>query len=114
MSDTEADDFELISVEIIHEESTVITVKVPKGHCGALPDVFQDKALGDQIADAMEALKPSAWICNDLRMGRHWNTRHPGANVFDARPMIQKAGGSATKRISVLSERILEEDGGKE
>ena len=104
MSDTEADDFELISVEIIHEESTVITVKVPKGHCGALPDIFQDKALGDEIADAMEALKPSAWICNDLRMGRYWNTRHPGANIFDARPMIQKAGGIIPKSASGSSE----------
>ena len=54
MSDTEADSFDLISVEIIHEESTVITVKVPKGHCGALLDVFQDKALGDQIADGLD------------------------------------------------------------
>ena len=104
MSDTEAESFDLINVEIIHEESAVITVKVPKGHCGALPDIFQDKALGDEIADAMEAMKPSAWICNELRMGRHWNARHPGANVFDARPMIQKAGGIITKRISVSFE----------
>jgi hypothetical protein len=101
MSDTEADDCDLIRVEIIREESAVITVKIPKGHCGPLPDIFQDPALGGQIFDA---LKPLKWICNDLRMGLYWETHRPGAHVFDARPMIQKAGGVIPKSVSGSSE----------
>jgi hypothetical protein len=89
MSEETADDFDLIKLEIIREESAVITVKVPKGHSGPPPDIFQDPTLGSQIFDALEPLE---WICNDLRMGLCWDTHRPGVHVFDARPLIQKEG----------------------
>jgi hypothetical protein len=101
MSEANADDFDLISVEIIREESAVITVKVPKGHSGPLPDIFQSPSLGDEI---FESLEPLEWICNDLRMGLYWNTYRPSAHVFDARPLIEKEGGIIPKTVSGSSE----------
>jgi hypothetical protein len=110
MSEANTDDFDLISVEIIREESAVITVKVPKGHSGpppdifqdtTLPDIFQDTTLGDQIFGALE---PLHWICENLRVGAFWNTHRPSAHVFDARPLIQKGGGIIPKTVSGSSE----------
>jgi hypothetical protein len=101
MSEANADDCDLISVEIIREESAVITLKVPKGHSGPPPDIFQDTTLGDQIFDSLEPLQ---WICEDLRVGAFWNTPRPSAHVFDARPLIQKEGGIIPKTVSGSSE----------
>jgi hypothetical protein len=101
VSEENADDFDLISVEIIREESAVITLKVPKGHSGPPPDIFQDTTLGDQIFDSLE---PLHWICEDLRVGAFWNTPRPSAHVFDARPLIQEEGGIIPKTVSGSSE----------
>jgi hypothetical protein len=101
MSDRDTDDFDLISVEIIREESAVITVKVSKGHSGPPPDIFQDSELRCEVLDYLE---PQRWFCNSLRTGVCWTPNRKHEHVFDARPLIEKEVGIIPKSVSGSSE----------
>jgi len=107
MSEENADDFELIEVELILERAGVILMKVPKGYNGPLPGVSCERATLFVHAPADQEFFGTVgveWYVDSLKASVWGEPIRTGELVFDARPLIQKEGGIIPKTVSGSSE----------
>ena len=95
MSEDNADDFDLVEVELILERAGVLLMKVPKGYSGPLPGISCERATRFVHAPASQEFFSAVdvkWYVDSLKAsvwGEPIGTCEP---VFDARTLIEKEG----------------------